>query len=143
MKGYTSSAKGFSLMELMVVLIMMGFMAGIVGPALGKMLNGLDFRKDVGNVMANLRGIRLEAVVSGQEIELRLDENTLLVDRRDGHEAEVKNLKLDDDSELTMEPEMIIFTPQATVTPATISFVQGDRSRIITMDALSALPVIQ
>ncbi len=112
-------------MELMIVLVMLGFVAGIAGPAIGKILNGLDFRKDVGNIMAHLRGIRLEAVVSGQELELRLEDNTFLVNRRDNEDPEKKELGLEEESEMSLEPETVIFTPQSTVTPATIIFTQG------------------
>lgn len=138
-----SSSRGFSLMELMIVLVMLGFVAAIAAPAIGTILNGLDFRKDVGNIMAHLRGVRLEAVVSGQEIELRLADNTFLIDRRDNKDPEEKGLELDDESEMIMEPETVIFTPQSTVTPATITFTQGKRSRTIKLDPLTALPVIE
>ena len=130
-------------MELMIVLVMLGFVAGVSAPAIGTILNGLDFRKDVNNIMAHIRGVRLEAVVTGQEIELQLDDNSFLIDRRDNKEPEAKDLELDDESELTLEPEIIIFTPQSTVTPATITFSQGKRSRTIKMDPLTALPVIE
>ena len=130
-------------MELMIVLIMLGFIAAVSAPAIGTILDGLDFRKDVGNIMAHIRGVRLEAVVTGREIELQLDDNSFLIDRRDNKEPEAKDLELDDESELTLEPEIIIFTPQSTVTPATITFNQGKRSRTINMDPLTALPVIE
>ena len=130
-------------MELMIVLVMLGFVAAIAAPAIGTILSGLGFRKDVGNIMANLRGMRLEAVVSGREIELRLDDNTFLIKRKDDIEPEAKDLELNDESEMTLEPEIVIFTPQATVTPATITFNQGKRSRTIKMDPLTALPVIE
>ncbi len=59
---------GFSLFELLTVLVMLGILAGIAAPSLGNFLAGLDFRKQVGDIMAHMRAIRLQAVVSGQQI---------------------------------------------------------------------------
>ncbi len=143
MKVPGTSSQGFSLMELMIVLVMLGFVAGVSAPAIGRILSGLDFRKDVGNIMAHLRGVRLESVVSGRQIELRLEDKTLLIDRRDDTEPEAKDLELNEESEITLEPETVIFTPQSTVTPAIVTFTQGKRSRTIKMDPLTALPVIE
>ena len=130
-------------MELMIVLVMLGFVAGIAGPAIGKILNGLEFRKDVGNIMAFLRGMRLEAVVGGQQLTVRLEDNIFLMGHKNTTEPQAHELGLDDESEMTMEPEIVIFTPQSTVTPATVIFSRGTRSRTIKMDPLTALPFIE
>lgn len=139
--GDTSSA-GFSLFELLIVLVMLGILAGIAAPAVGRLLAGLDFRQQVGDVMAQIRAIRLQAVVSGQQITMSIKDNNLLLSLG-ADEQEVKELELNPESELTLEPSVVIFTPQSTVTPATISLSTGSRSRTISLDPLTALPVIR
>jgi prepilin-type N-terminal cleavage/methylation domain-containing protein len=140
-EGVTITA-GFSLFELLTVLVMLGILAGISAPSVGKFLAGLDFRKQVGDIMANIRAIRLQAVVSGQQIKLSIQDNNLLLNLGK-EEQEVKELDLDPESELTLKPAVVIFTPQSTVTPATIFLSTGSRSRTISLDPLTALPVIR
>ncbi len=133
---------GFSLLELLTVLILLGVIAGVSAPAIGRMLEGLDFRQQVGSVMANLRRIRLDAVVAGRPIEVRVEDNRFLL-IRGNKEEEPMDPQLDMDSELSLDTETIIFSAESTVTPANLTLIQGNRSRIISMDPLSALPVIQ
>ncbi|MBU4262018.1 MAG: prepilin-type N-terminal cleavage/methylation domain-containing protein [Proteobacteria bacterium] len=139
--GDTRSA-GFSLFELLTVLVMLGIMAGIAAPSVGNFLAGLDFRKQVGDIMAHMRAIRLQAVISGQQIKMSLEDHNLLLDRGQ-EEQEVQELDLNPESELTLEPPVVIFTPQSTVTPATISLSSDGRNRTISLDPLTALPVIR
>lgn len=135
--------KGFSLLELMIVLIMLGIVAGISAPAIGKLLTGLDFRKQVGKVTAHLRAVRLQAVVTGKDIEVSLEGNSLLLHPAGAKEKEEKELDVSAESEIVLEPEVIIFTPYSTVTPATIFFSLDGRNREIRMDPLTAMPLIQ
>jgi len=139
--GNTGCA-GFSLFELLTVLVMLGILAGIAAPSLGNFLAGLDFRKQVGDIMAHMRAIRLQAVVSGQQIKMSIEDHNILLDRGK-EEQEVQELDLNPESELTMEPGVVIFTPQSTVTPATISLTSDGRNRTISLDPLTALPVIR
>jgi len=139
--GDTGSA-GFSLFELLTVLVMLGIMAGIAAPSVGNFLAGLDFRKQVEDIMAHMRAIRLQAVTSGQQIKMSLEDHNLLLDRGQ-EEQEVQELDLNPESELTLEPPVVIFTPQSTVTPATISLSSDGRNRTISLDPLTALPVIR
>ncbi|MFH1215405.1 MAG: prepilin-type N-terminal cleavage/methylation domain-containing protein [Pseudomonadota bacterium] len=133
---------GFSLLELLTVLVLLGIVAGISTPQLSRLLTGLDFRKQMGTITANLRSIRLEAISSGREIEVRMQENNFLLQSGAG-EAEEKNLDLNPESELTINPEIIYFTPQSTATPAILTFTLGSRSRSIALDALTGLPIVE
>lgn len=130
------------MLELLTVLVLLGIVAGVSAPAIGRMLDGLDFRQQVGDVMAALRKIRLEAVVAGRPIKVRVEDNGFILTRGNGEEEE-KVLVLNQDSELILDAESIIFTAESTVTPAILTVTQGNRGRTISMDPLSALPVIQ
>jgi type II secretion system protein H len=140
-KRYLATPSGFSLLELLTVLVLLGIVAGVSAPAIGRMLDGLDFRQQVGEVMAALRKIRLEAVVAGRPIEVRVEDSRFILMRGNGEEEEGM-LALDQDSELVLDTESIIFTAESTVTPGVLALTQGNRSRTISMDPLSALPVI-
>ena len=137
-----STPSGFSLLELLTVLVLLGVAAGGSAPAIGRMLEGLDFRQQVGDVMAALRKMRLEAVVTGRPIEVRVEDNRFIVIRSNGEEEE-QVLGLDQDSELILDTESITFAAELTATPAILTLTQGNRIRTISMDPLSALPVIQ
>ncbi|MBI5557593.1 MAG: GspH/FimT family pseudopilin [Deltaproteobacteria bacterium] len=133
---------GFSLLELLTVLLMLGVMAGVVAPSVGSFLAGFEFRKQVGEIMANLRAVRLQAVVSGRQVKVSIQENNFLLNG--GKEEQlVKVLELNPESALELKPGTVIFTPRSTVTPATLSFSMGNRSRTIVLDPLTGLPVIQ
>jgi type II secretion system protein H len=137
-----AAPSGFSLLELLTVLVILGVVAGVSAPAIGRMLDGLDFRQQVGDVMAVLRKVRLDAIVAGRPIEVRVEDNRFIL-RRGNEEEEQMDLELDPDSELVLDTESIIFAAESTVTPAILTVTQGNRSRTISMDPLSALPVIQ
>jgi type II secretion system protein H len=133
---------GFSLLELLTVLLLLGVVAGVSAPAIGRMLEGLDFRQQAGNVMASLRKIRLEAIVQGRAIEVSLQNHSFVL-RRSNEEEEERPLELDVDSELLIEPDSIIFSSESTATPALLTLTQGSRSRSISMDPLTAMPVVK
>lgn len=133
---------GFSLLELLTVLVLLAVVAGITAPQLGRLLSGLDFRKQTAAITATFRGIRLSAIASGREIAVRIEENRLLL-WTGQEEAEERSLDLGPEDELTMTPATVFFSPQATATPATLTFSSGGRRRIIVLDALTGLPIVE
>lgn len=145
MKRKTSkrgTAAGFSLLELLTVLVLLGILAGIAAPSAARLLAGLEFRKQIGEIMAQVRFVRLQAVVSGQHIEMRIQNNDIML-YRGGKKQGKRVFEIDPECELTMNPAEIIFTPQSTVTPATLRFSSGDRSGKINLDPLTALPIMR
>ena len=134
--------QGFSLLELLTVLILLGFLAGVSVPAIGRFMENLSFRKQVGSVVANLRYVRLQAVTRGEDIFVSLEEEGQLLRLTGGLEEE-RFLDIDDEALLVLEPGEIVFSPQGYVTPARLTLSMDERSRTIMMDPLTALPVIQ
>ncbi len=132
--------EGFTLFELLIVLVMIGFMAGIAVPSMSKFIAALEFKKQVGEIMAELRFVRLKAVVSGRKIKIRVVDNDLVLFAEDLKQQKL-SLDINPDSRLSMYPPEIVFTPQSTVTPATIYFSADSRGSEIALDPLTALPV--
>ncbi len=134
--------RGFSLLELLVVMIIMGILAGVAGPSVGRFMNSLAFRKQSGRIMAAVRYARLKAVTNGRPVIMTLDpdNNNLRLD--EGAIQEERDLRLAADETISLNPETIKFSPDGHATPAVISFSRGERSGKIIIDSLSGLPVL-
>lgn len=135
-----SPTAGFSLFELLAVLVIVALGAALVAPATGRMLAKVSFRQDVLAIKKELRGIQSRAVSSGQPLWLRLDGLTLEVSRPGAEEPLLRTLDVDDESELTMTPELVHFSPLGTASPATLVLNWRERQRTIRLDALTGLP---
>jgi general secretion pathway protein H len=134
---------GFSMIELLVVLVVLGLLAGVSAPPLGRYFENLEYRKQVGEVTAVLRYARLAAVTSGKEVRLTLEtgENSTL--RLAGAMDELRPTTTDKEGKLVIYPEEIVFHPEGRATPARLTFTRGERSRTILVDALTGLPVLE
>ncbi|WP_279210540.1 type II secretion system protein [Delftia acidovorans] len=59
-------ARGFSLLELLVVFALMALLVSVVPPAMNRMRSGVDYRAAVRDVQTLLRNARHEAQISGR-----------------------------------------------------------------------------
>ena len=133
--------QGFSLIELLVVLVLLGIMAGVTGPAVGRFMTGLDFKKQTAEVMAIMRYARLMAVTEGKALTVTATEgsNSLTMS---GAVQENRALGLAESDTLELDPEEIIFFPEGYATPATLTFTKEERSQKIIIDPMTGLPII-
>lgn len=134
--------QGFSLFELLIVLVLMGLIAGIAAPATGRFLDKLRFREQTSQLLAGVRYARLLAISKGRVVRLSLDEqeNAIAIT---GALTEMRPLDLADQGAIELTPASIVFYPEGQASPARLASIQGERRREFVMDPLSGLPVAQ
>jgi type II secretion system protein H len=134
--------KGFSLVEILVVMVILGIMAGIATPMVGRIFKNLEYRQQIKRFSSTLRYAKLLAITKGEQVILTLAEGDDCVFQLRGPVEEDRSCTLGDEEILTMDPGEIVFYPEGTATPALLTFEQGERVKLIRLDLLTALPVI-
>ena len=71
--GETGDARGFTLMELLVVLAILGLTMVLAMPTLGRLLPGLELRTEARDVASALREARASAIGRNEEVTIVLD----------------------------------------------------------------------
>ena len=134
---------GFSLFELLIVLLILGIISAVAAPSISRVLNKLEFRKQTQMVMTTLRYARLMSVSKGKEVHVIVgpDNNKSMV--LSGAVEELREFDLGEDGEISIKPARIIFLAEGHVTPAVIIVTHGSRSIKIIMDPLTALPITE
>jgi Tfp pilus assembly protein FimT len=127
-------------MELLVVLVLLGFMAGITAPSMGRFLNTLEYKKQTGKMLAAFRFARLKAIAEGKIVEATLSEDAKMVELS-GAVEESRSFNLDDDDSLELAPEKIVFYPEGYVTPGFFIFAKGEKRRTFFFDPLTGLVI--
>lgn len=69
----SSRASGFTLLELLVVLVIASLAVGLVGPAFQRLLPGLTLESESRKLVALLRHARSRAILSGAPVSVRQD----------------------------------------------------------------------
>ena len=139
-----SRGRGFSLFEMLVALVILAIMAGLAAPALGRLLEGLQFRRQTGQYSALLRYARLLAVSRGQTVRLHLDrEVEACVFELSGPVAESRECQLQDQDILVMDPGDFYFFPEGYATPGTLTFSRGKRFARLRLDLLTGRPELE
>ncbi len=138
------AVRGFSLMELVVVLAVLAIAAAVVAPAVGRAADSMRVRAEVGAVAAFLRSAREQAVTRRQALDVIVDNDThALVMRRAGREEEAAVV-----ASRVVSPLLRIAAdpppPRATFLPHGMSSgarfavaASGSRAYVIAVDALT------
>jgi general secretion pathway protein H len=136
--------QGFSLIELVVVLLVLAIAAAVVTPAVGRTVDGVRARAEVGAVAAFLRSAREQAVTRRQALEVVVERDAhALVVRRAGLEGEAGVL-----GSRAVSPRLRIeaaaLSPRVTFFPHGMSSgarfaiaAPGSRAYVIAVDALT------
>ncbi|MEN8257569.1 MAG: GspH/FimT family pseudopilin [Thermodesulfobacteriota bacterium] len=128
---------GFSLFEILAAMAIVALAMVIAAPPVTNMLAKITFRKEVNEVMAQVRGWKLMAVSQGKPVTVTLEEDVLMVQLAQGAKV-VKPFK--PGVTLAMEPERIFFSPEGWATPATIEISSNERHRTLQINPLTGQP---
>jgi len=126
-----------------VVLLLIGIMAGVAGPAMGRFLDSLEFKKQTAKIMATVRYARLKAITEGKLVVLTAVEGDTQALILSGAVDESRPLDLAEDATLEIEPLELLFSPEGYATPGTMILTSGERSETILIDPLTGLPFLE
>jgi len=134
--------RGFSLFELLVVLFIVGVVAAMSAPSVGRFLDGLAFKRKLSSLTAAMRYARMRAVADGAPLSMELV-------REDGCRFLIHGLKeesrpcyfKDDDQVDFAPPGPLHFRPDGRLrSPVEITVISGERHRQVRVDILTGLP---
>ncbi|MEN8142220.1 MAG: prepilin-type N-terminal cleavage/methylation domain-containing protein [Thermodesulfobacteriota bacterium] len=135
--------RGFTLFEVLAVMIIVALLAGVSAPALGRIMDNLEFRQQVGKFTAVFRYARLLAISKGEIVSLKLSEEEDCLFVISGPVDETRECHLGEDDVLEMDPGEVFFYPEGLATPVLLTFEKGERVRRISLDILTGRPVVE
>lgn len=139
----SANCRGFTLFEVLAVMVILGVMAGTATPMVGRIYDNLKLRHQVRKFSSVLRYAKLVAVTRGETVNLKLDEGEECVFLLTGPVDERRDCTLGAEETLTMAPGEIAFYPEGIATPALLTFTKGERVKNIRLDLLTARPIIE
>jgi general secretion pathway protein H len=136
--------RGYSLMELVVVLAILAVAAGVVAPAVGRTAEDVKVRAELAGLAAFLRAAREQAVTRRETLEVTLDpEARVLLLRRPGRESEARvqpSRAVSPLLRVEADPAMprVTFLPHGMSSGARLTVeAPGPRAYVIAVDALT------
>lgn len=137
------NSRGFTIIELIVVLIIMVSMTALVGPNVFRGLSGIQLKSATRDIASALRFSRSEAIVTATESELVLnvEKNVYRVSSREKIYRIPDSIQLKlvtAESEINDEGEGIIrFFPDGSSTGGRVTLVVDDRKRHVDVNWLT------
>jgi prepilin-type N-terminal cleavage/methylation domain-containing protein len=137
--GKKEGRGGFSLIELLIVLLLLAIIAAVTVPATGRFLGTISDRQKRQDIMATLRFARLMAISKGEPVDLRLGENGKTI-KLSGPIDKIWSFPFEEGEELSLEPEIVTFYPEGIASIGTLIYRNNRRVAAIVVDPLTALP---
>jgi len=136
--------RGFTLIEMLLTMALLGVMVGMAGLAMSPMLEKVRFRRQVERYAAIMRQARLLAITSGKPTRLALGgEGADCLFQLAGPVAEDKECGLEDHDVLVMNPGVVTFFPEGFATPGLLTFTRSERKALVRLDLLTGRPEIE
>ncbi len=139
MKKRPLAQSGFSLVELMAILVILAVCTSLALPSFGKSARKTRFRNDTHKIMARLRAFKLKAISTGIPLTITVKNQQFIVTPNQ-EELHFANLTLHPEMHLSLDPEILYFSPQGWARSATITLTRENFSQIINIDPLSSRP---
>ncbi len=135
----THHNKGFSLVELMAILVILAICTTLALPSFGNSMRKNQFKKDGRTLMAKLRGFKLRAISCGKPITVSFADPQFIITIQGG-EPIFEELQFHPDTNLKLQPEELYFSPQGWGRPATLTLSRNNLSQTILIDPLTGRP---
>jgi len=127
-----------------MVLLLVGIMAGVAGPSVGRFLDSLEFKKQSAKVMAAVRYARLMAITKGKLVVLTAPEGEAAQGLTlSGAVNETRALNLAEGATLELDPLELVFSPEGYATPGRLTLTSGGRTETILVDPMTGLPLLE
>lgn len=126
-------ARGFTLLELLVVLAVMGLIAALVVPRFAQGRPGIELERAARGLVADLRAARVQAIASNRAVALVLDPE------RPGYRIGARRHALPEAAALSLDPPVerrIGFYPDGSSDGGRLTLRLGARSRTVRVDWL-------
>ncbi|SFH07547.1 GspH/FimT family pseudopilin [Methylobacterium gossipiicola] len=132
---------GFSLVEMLVVLAILGLAAASAGPALDTLVPARRLERTAETLRTEIDLLRAEAIRTGRPMRLALDGPGRLVSSRPGAPAIPLPvaLRLDVPAGARVEPGAIRFRPDGSTSGARVFLTLGRAARVLTVSPLTGL----
>ena len=123
----TGRPAGYTLIEVLVVLLILGLIASFAMPPAARIVDGVMLETDARAVAAALRDFRTEAIEGGKIVSLRVRDDGSVGDGA-GHQ-----IALPSGGSLHLNVDAVRFYPDGTTTEASVTVSRGSQSLDVDM----------